>query len=79
MKDLFILKRWAVIDNGEKLYLTKENIKQYDYVIDVKISTKSLLEAFRSLSVELYRVNRQSNLSDLILIANLYNLIFVRS
>ena len=78
MNDLFILKRWGVIDSNNKLYLTKENLKSYDYVIDVKISKKSLLEAIRSLSVDLYRVNRQSSLSDLILIANLYNLIFTK-
>ena len=78
MSDLFILKRWGVIDSNNKLYLTKETVKQYDFIIDVKISKKSLLEAFRSYSVELYRVNRKSSLSDLILIANLYNLIFIK-
>ena len=79
MKDLFVLKRWAVIIvDEEQLYLTKENIKQFDFIVDVKINKKSLLEALRSLSIYLYRVNRKSNLSDLILIANLYNLIFVK-
>ena len=79
MNDLFVLKRWAVIIvDGEQLYLTKDNIKQFDFIVDVKINRKNLLEALRSLSVYLYKVNRKNNLSDLILIANMYNLIFTK-